>query len=181
LQYIVEKYRGVFVDVGAHQGSHSIFIEKFGDFEVYAFEPITDNFRILTENVGLNGVDINARQYAISDKAGYLAFDILKPKGSLNWQVVESTNNPKNIVQARTLDSFDLNVTVLKIDVEGHEVQVLKGAERTIKRCKPVIFVEEDYKRLDVKPIEDYLKSLGYEKGRQFNATPTFEWKYKIK
>ena len=181
LRYITDKYRGVFVDVGAHQGSHSIFVEKFGDFDVYAFEPITSNFKVLRENVGLNGVDITTYQYALSDKPGFLAFDVLKDKGSLNWQVVKSTKNPKNIVQARTLDSFDFKINVLKIDVEGHEVEVLRGAENTIKKHKPVIFVEEDFKRLDVKPIDDYLKSLGYEKGKRFNATPTFEWKYKVK
>lgn len=186
LRYITEKYRGCYVDVGAHQGNHPIFIEMFGDFDVHAFEAIPSNYDILRENVGINGVDINTYPYALSDKAGYLAFAILKTKGSLNWQalnngaytVVDKTDNAKNIVQARTLDSFDLPVTVLKVDVEGHELAVLKGAENTIKKRRPVIFVEEDTIH-DLTGVHKFLKGLGYQQGKRFNATPTFEWKYK--
>jgi len=178
LQYIVEKYRGVFVDVGAHQGSHSIFIEKFGDFEVYAFEPITDNFRILTENVGLNGVDITTYQYALSDKPAMLKFTLPKGLNNGSWTVTDGEWT--HLVRATTLDTFDLPATVIKLDCEGHELEVLKGAEKTIKKRKPVLFIEED-KNNDLKPLHEWLTERGYVQGKQFNATPTFEWKYKVK
>ena len=75
-----------------------------------------------------------------------------------------------NLVELRTIDSFALsNVSLMKIDVEGFEIPVLKGAEITIRRNNlPVIIIElwhhsEEHKRQSQKAFS-LLKSYGYKK-----------------
>jgi len=173
LKYIVERYRGVFVDVGAHHGGHSIFINKFGDFDVHAFEPIPDNTLILRQNVETTGADVNIYPYALSSKPTMLAFSLPKGLNNGSWTVTEG--KWQHLVRATTLDSFDISANVIKLDCEGHELQVLKGAENTIRKRKPVLFIEEDPKN-DLAPLHKWLQKRGYKQGKVFNSTPTYEW-----
>jgi len=178
LRYIVEKYRGVFVDVGAHHGGHSIFIDKFGDFQVHAFEPVLDNIKILEDNVSLNGSDINTYMYALSSKPTLLGLTMPKGGNNGSWRVTDGKWT--HLIRACKLDSFNIPATVIKIDAEGHELEVLKGAEGTIRKHKPVLFIEED-KINDLAPLHKWLKERKYKQGRKFNATPTFEWRHDYK
>ncbi len=66
-------------------------------------------------------------------------------------------------VEMVTLDSFNLdNVSFIKIDVEGHEIEVLKGARATLERNKPVMVIEV-YGRSDKDDRLDFIRSLGYD------------------
>ena len=75
---------------------------------------------------------------------------------------------PKVPVQQKTLDSFNFsNVDYIKIDVEGHELKVLKGATNTIKKYNPLIIMEENgsavlWKKGKSNEAIDYLLSLNY-------------------
>jgi hypothetical protein len=66
----------------------------------------------------------------------------------------------------RTLDSYALeDVGFVKIDVEGHELAALRGAEQTLRRCRPLVLVEvEDRHRPDaVSSVRAFMATMGYE------------------
>jgi len=68
-----------------------------------------------------------------------------------------------------TLDSFKIEPDLIKVDVEGMELDVLHGAVKTLVEFKPMLYVETDNQE-----VFDYLDMLGYEKVQRFNVTPTW-------
>jgi FkbM family methyltransferase len=142
----------VVVDVGAHIGRYALVAARKASL-VVAVEPNPSNFSILQENVALNGFDnVISLPFAVSDKKGRsglfvsldgdTAISSLEPKWS---ERLNRTSGGKPLdVQCETLDRIvsDLNLTVidwLKIDVEGHEVLVLKGAESALQITRNLI------------------------------------------
>jgi FkbM family methyltransferase len=132
------------LDVGAHIGS--ITVQLAGRFEeVIAFEPDRKMFEYLGFNTGEIG---NVRRFplALADEIGPLR---LSHQGvdhnSMAW--IERGAKPgRHWVMAITFDSFGLDgIGLMKIDVEGAEVEVIKGARETIERCKPVVIIEENW------------------------------------
>ena len=96
------------------------------------------------------------------DKFGYAAF---------NAHVVEDKNGQENI---RTLDSFNLkNISFIKIDVEGYELNLLKGAEETIEKNKPVIFIEKTITKYD--DIKYFLNNYNYDLIEEFEKDALFK------
>ena len=96
--------------------------------------------------------------------------DVREDVKSFNGVITENREGVKEkIVKQKTLDSFNFkDVDYIKIDVEGHELKVLKGAENTIKKYYPTISVEENGSaELWEKGVNDealnYLKEMGYE------------------
>jgi FkbM family methyltransferase len=132
------------VDAGAHIGA--ITRQFAGRFdEVLAFEPDRGMF----EYLGFNTANIgNVRRFplALGNKVGPVR---LSHQGvthnSMGW--VDQRNRPgRHWVMMVTLDSFELeSLGLLKIDVEGGEVDVLKGARGTLLRCKPAVIIEENW------------------------------------
>ena len=134
------------IDIGANIGNHSLFFAKFLENKcVHAFEPHPSNFELLQKN--LTGQKCQLYNFALSNFEGELplynivqdnfgSFTLHNYNNGLNFKVLDS-------VPLRTLDSFNLNnITLIKIDVENHENEVLEGAKDTIARNKPIIFVE---------------------------------------
>ena len=133
----------VVVEVGAHIGTHTVRIGQLvGPWgRVYAFEPQRKIYRELHHNLALNGVtNVVALRMAI---------------GSGDTRIVEmNPATPGNeggtgvgaggdAAELRSLDSFGFErLSVLKIDVETYENEVLDGAEETIRRTRPVILIE---------------------------------------
>ena len=97
------------------------------------------------------------------DKFGYAAF---------NAKVVEDKNGNENV---RTLDSFNLkNISFIKIDVEGYELNLLKGAFNTIEKNKPLIFIE---KKTDYDDLKNFLYGLNYDIIEEFEKDTLFKAK----
>jgi FkbM family methyltransferase len=140
--------RGCAIDVGANEGLYSYVLAKLFD-RVEAFEPNE------AASAGLRDYDcpkISLHRVALSRSEGERAFHVpILAHGVVNlgWGSLEretlppSENVTTQIVQTKILDSYDFqNVVFIKIDVEGHELQVLEGATETIARCRPVILLE---------------------------------------
>jgi FkbM family methyltransferase len=131
----------VVFDIGANIGlTACIFSPKAA--AVYAFEPNPPVFRLLEENVRANALD-NVRPFALAIGAepGTTHFNGESAFGYMT----ANTGAPK--VRVETIDRLvdQLRITrldFLKIDVEGFEPAVLAGAEATIKRFNPVIYME---------------------------------------
>jgi FkbM family methyltransferase len=147
------------LDVGAHIGSLTVPLARLVGPEgrVYAFEPQKHVYRELVHNLRLNELS-NAipLRFAVSSEPRIIEMTpIVIDDG---WVRVGEGGDK---AEARTIDSFGFsNVSVIKIDFEFHEVEVLKGAEETINAFHPVIFAEIG--RQNLKVAETMLAGWGY-------------------
>lgn len=164
------------LDVGANIGWYSLLWgKKFLNSKIHAFEPIPDIYKYLSTNLVINGINnVIPHGFGLSDQNAVLSF-YFNPMitGLSSSQNVLRYSGVKEIqCNVQTLDSFSNSlkikpVDLIKCDVEGAELSVLKGAIETIKRDAPMIVLELfhewscafDYYP-DV-PIE-ILKNMGY-------------------
>ena len=149
----VRKWR-VCLDIGSNIGQWTRpLAEKFAS--VICFEP-NPNFRECFEK-NITARNVLLWPYGLSDKAGTATQDF-------NSTVLR--NEPGDI-NLRTLDSFGLTeVDLIKIDVDGFEIPLLKGAKETLRKNNPVINIEmKQRKRPEtVRKCRDILHSLGYKR-----------------
>ncbi len=132
------------VDVGAHCGLWSMqLVKRFQSVE--AFEPVAAhrqcfamNLRTSDANEGTAVFGANLHACALGDHEDNITITT-EPTSSGDSRV-----NGVGDIPMHTLDSFELkDVDFIKIDTEGYELYVVKGAEETIKRCKPTMIVEQ--------------------------------------
>jgi FkbM family methyltransferase len=125
----------VVVDVGASYGAYALTAAACGA-RVIAFEPEPTVAVDLERNVALNpGFDVQVSRDALGSKRGTINMREFAP----HWPE-QTISGP---YYATTLDAYGLErLDWLKVDVEGWEVEVLKGAAETLKRCKPTLIVE---------------------------------------
>jgi FkbM family methyltransferase len=138
----------VVFDVGANIGAHTVWFAKRAKF-CFAFEPQRLIFQMLCANVALNGLrNVQAFNAAVSDEAGVTRVPLLNPEMQNNFGALPAFGHDEGEpTMVMTLDEIDPpRVDFIKIDVEGHELQVLKGAQKIIKKFRPVLYVENDRK-----------------------------------
>lgn len=155
------------VDVGAHYGMYSYLMGR-RSLHCLAFEP---NIRLHAQ---LRSQAVNTTIYrcALSDHC--FATDLRIPREGGCLRLGCATIEPENrltaetvneIVGVRTLDSFHLsNVGFVKIDVEGHELAVLKGAADTLKTNRPRLLIEAENRHRPnaVSSVVSLLEEMGY-------------------
>jgi FkbM family methyltransferase len=140
------------IDIGANYGDSAIWWAKAFGTKVIAFEPLVNVFNALEENIKLNNVDVTAYNLALGNGE--------EISGSSDGNMFSSGGNIK--LKSEKLDSFSFErVDLLKIDVEGFEMDVLLGAENTIRQFKPRIILETHSRELR-KKCHAFLSSLGY-------------------
>jgi FkbM family methyltransferase len=138
MKYIPAAKRRVAVDVGAHVGLWSRVLADMFD-HVIAFEPVHQLNECFVKNVTAENVRLCT--FALNDYPDILMMGNDNAGNSGNWRI-----NPKGDTEAVAvcLDEFEMvDVDFLKIDVEGRELNVIKGAKRTIQRCKPFMVIEQ--------------------------------------
>ncbi len=163
------KRSAVIFDIGANTGLFSVLSGvKNENSQVYAFEPYSTNFKRLEKNIRLNDLkSVNPFKYALGSRDGILSFYV--PQDS-RISLVASANKEfsdkftfnnevsytEELVDQRTIDSFvegnDITqINLIKIDVESHEIEVLKGGAKAINKFHPLIlceiFLEDDEDR----------------------------------
>ena len=155
------------IDIGANVGVWSYWLSKYAK-QVESFEPNPKIFNVL-KNIKIKNV--NSYNIALSNKSG--SVDLLVPKGSKGFSnqgaslsSIKVQGEHKRIsIEAKCLDEYNfLDVDFIKIDVEGHEHEVIEGAQETIKKFKPTMVIEMEEKHNRI-PIEDQISSvekLGY-------------------
>lgn len=170
---------GVVIDAGANIGVYTLDFARImhGWGHVYAYEAQEKLFYALAGNVILNNfLNVTARWNALGKEVGEIAIpepDYTQPASfaSFELQAMPSNNfigqaidynKPTARVPMITIDSQNFKrVDLLKIDVEGMELDVLEGARETIKRCKPIIFIEVI--KSDEEKIRSILESNDYQ------------------
>lgn len=158
------------LDIGAHIGVHTIYFAQLlaGQGRVLAFEPQKKLFSELNANLAANRVqNVKTFPFAVGDESGSVEMNARRRENEGATSIGQGGDRARLV----TIDSLRIkNVSFMKIDVEGYEDRVLRGALRTIQASRPVILLEimcsDDRKRPEVKArveeISAFLSSLGY-------------------
>lgn len=147
---------GVVVEVGANIGVHTVVLAREASQRrqvLVAFEPQPAIFQNLCANIAVNGIsNVLAWPYACGSDVGTLYFERPDYQAPGNFGAVSMLAEPTADtipVPCVRLDDALRNhaVSMIKIDVEGFELAALQGAQETLARCRPTVYVEND--RLD--------------------------------
>lgn len=176
LEFIENLYpENTVIDVGANIGNHTIYLVAFTDCEkVIALEPHPRMWEVLDDNVKQNQLSskVETKNMAAGEENGNCDIQEAPENRLGNTQVVA---NNQGTVPMKTLDSIagKRKVSIIKIDVEGFEPQVLKGSMNILNQQSPDIFIEARNKK-EKREIDRILQPLGYEAIKVFNRTPTY-------
>ena len=169
--------KNVALDIGAHVGIWSKRLAK--EFtKVIAFEPIPQHIECWKANMVERNVVLN--KVAISDKVGTATMKYINyftGMSTLHYNAEDMDYEFKRltkekilqkpedvIVETKTIDSYNFhNVDFIKMDVEGHELEALTGAENTIRKYMPSIYIE-----ISNKDAYIFLTELGYRQKEDF-------------
>lgn len=160
-----------FIDVGANIG---LFTNRFARYfrTTLAIEPNPITFALLTANIAIAAApNVRLANCAASSQAGVAQLDVL-PRGNLGWsrlmEHAPSGGGERTIeVPLERIDALlerhkaDGAVGLIKIDVEGHELNVLRGGEACLRRDGPVVLYEKNADH-GADSCAGYLRSLGY-------------------
>lgn len=160
----------VFYDVGANWGYFSLFAATLSGASgaVHAFEPIAETAADLKQLVADGGLEgrITVHEIALSDTDGTVDMLIRERETGLNRIPAAPTCAAVQAVPVRRLDGLGVTPPgVIKMDIEEHEAQALRGAEETLRRAAPVIIFENwrtpEEPCRSLRPLRD-LERLGY-------------------
>ncbi len=152
------KRRGVFVDCGSYDGESANEYMKFTgeECQVFAFEPDKDNYQNLLNKVKdkSNFTCINKGCYSSEKVLSFAA----NGDGSSSLR-----EDGDDIVEVTTIDKIvgDEKVAFIKMDVEGAELEALKGARKVIERDRPILAISAYHRQEDLITLIPYISSLG--------------------
>lgn len=168
------------IDVGVYRGVYSYEMSKYSE-KVHSFEPNPIIFKYINKNLKKFIKNIHLYNFALSNQNKTINLKIPIRNSNSNKEIFEeyyemgkatihNENNFENYenfeIQTKKIDelSFDNKISFIKIDVEGHELEVIEGAKNTIKRDKPVLLVEieKQYTKKEVAESINFINSLGY-------------------
>lgn len=182
------------IDVGTNIGETLLNFARINKTGLnIGFEPVPDLYARAEYNLKLNDLpNIKLENLALSNEAGKLTFNVTNENNSGGIFLSSDLNqeDSSRTVRAITLDSYVLennldNISLLKIDVEGFELNVLEGAVMTLNKFKPALFIELDDSFLrrqgkSGKELVGFLIDKGYqifsaENDKQIMADENFE------
>lgn len=161
------------VDIGANVGTYTVELQK-NSKKVISFEPLKENISYLKNLIKDN---VKIFNYALSNKNKFAYIYI--PKINFNFDYALATLNYKNIINFKNqkkikikLIKFDQlffnifssrEIDFIKIDVEGHELEVLKGMNNFLKKNKPIFLIEiEKRHNLSYNEVYKFLTERNY-------------------
>lgn len=163
-----------YLDIGAYIGNHSVFFALYCADYVHAFEPVFT--KQLIKNIRLNGLEdkINAIGFGLGSEAGKMGY--VDRSGGHNPAATSLIDGDDVLIERLDdfIDDFS-DVRVIKLDVEGMELDVLKGGRETIEKFRPHCFVEAVENK---KGVDRWFAEIGYKQKEKFNATPTYRYYY---
>lgn len=176
---------GTIVDAGAHDGRLTLPLARLAASTVVAFEPLPTAFSRLRQSVataygGQAPAHIILRREALSDRTGTTRIAVPRVAGALQEEWASISKNYRALkdadarieavetwsVPTMRLDDAGLSdITAMKIDVEGAELELLRGAWATLQRWRPClsIEIEERHRPGSTRAVPDLLRPLGYE------------------
>ena len=157
------------IDVGGFIGDSCLILAPLTNKKVYAFESVTENYELLLKTLQLNNIkNVIAEKIALGENDRETVINVA---GSCSSLVTPSspTVEYQEYVQMTTLDHYlekkqNIDVGLIKVDIEGTEQAFIKGAIETIRRFKPVLLLSIYHNADDffkIKPMIEEL-DLGY-------------------
>lgn len=161
------------IDAGAYIGDSALIISEYTNGNIYGFEAFKDNFELMQKTIEMNSLSklqpinmglsdkIEAKELYISDSSSCNCFDAN--------DIYTFNESNKVIVNCTTIDQFvkdnNLNIGLIKSDIEGGEQQLLEGAIDTIKTQKPTLLISIYHSLEDFFNIKKWIEDLdlGYE------------------
>ena len=181
----------VFYDIGANVGFFSVIAAKLvGNIgKVYAFEPGGENAASIRYNAGLNKFEqIEVIEKAVSITSGTAQLLLAQYSGG---HAFATADVPPDLAGETTVDLVSIDELIIqqqivppnfiKVDVEGAELDVLKGMQETIKTYQPTIIYEVDdgdriaYER-KYRELATFFESLDYQVNQAENSYETIDW-----
>lgn len=184
------------IDIGAHKGGYLYFFQRLTGPKgrVYAFEPqkLLFNYLCRLRDI-MHWKNVVIENTALSDENGTAVLKIparsagifSSPGASIAKEMKPSSHLIHEMVLTETLDNYcekmNIEPDFLKIDVEGNELQVLRGGVKTIKKCLPHFHIEIEERHAGREKLENtfsFFKELGYDgkfiQGAELNSLSTF-------
>ena len=141
------------VDIGAHVGFYTLIAARLvgANGRVYAFEPNPEVYKILIRNIRINGYQsiVQAIPKGVSNQERTVRLFVpLEKSGEAGFYPQEATDNTCIEVETLTLDGFFADedwpkIDLVKIDVEGAEIEVLEGMRELVRRSKDLKLIVE--------------------------------------
>ena len=164
------------LDIGAHKGAYTYWMHKAvgPGGRIFAFEPqieLSNYLKNMIKSMGIENVTVE--HSAVSSAEGFSTLTIPgdgpSPGATLETGLFDkeahSYEVPLTTIDSYFHDKHDLEINLIKCDVEGHELKVFKGAERTLRKFKPHLIFECEQRHHISDSIQDvfgYLLNLGY-------------------
>jgi FkbM family methyltransferase len=171
--------RGVYVDAGAHLGTHTAWFALLcPSTHVHAVEPVARFADQIDRVVEANDLarHVTVHRVGLADRPG-TATNHLCAAHQTGFDPAGAAAGRDETFPVTTLDHLIAEpVAVIKIDVEGMEDSVLRGAQRILSADRPSVYVEA-WDRDKLRTIARVLRPFGYRAtGRVFNSSPTYEF-----
>lgn len=177
-EQLIRYERATLLDVGASTGCFSLLSRHHPDLRVWAFEPVVLTYEVLTENIKLNGLEDRVKSFrlGISNYNGVGTLHTIIADGGKGVSMVDGEPSYHKAVENSEIDMVTIDAfcalhgiipTMIKIDCEGSELQVLQGAVETIKQYHPFILAEYAEEnawqyRYHANEMIPFLEELGY-------------------
>ena len=157
---------GIIIDGGAYIGDSAVMFSEFKPSKICAFEPVDFLHKKLKETVTLNEIDKIVEPVKMGLGESKKDVDIYGINSGASLHINQGSDSQK--ISVTTIDDFaqedQTHVDLIKLDVEGSELSVIKGAIETIKKDKPILLISVYHRPEDffyIKPMIENL-DLGY-------------------
>jgi len=150
------------IDGGAYIGDSALVLEELEPRAIYAFEPLEENFKLLNETIRINGLrNVVPLKMGLGTAKGVMS---VTPFGSASFRSDIFGGGPGEREETTSIDDFvaerKASVGLIKLDVEGSELDVLMGAKKTIEEHKPVLIVSVYHRGRDFFEIPKLIKEI---------------------
>ncbi len=172
----LDKYipkNAVILDIGSNIGNHSVYWAARGAKSIHSFEPMLQTYNNLQKNIEINAMEKIIKPYNLglgdTKVSGEVAKNLRNNIGAT--QIKESEVSGPFSLKIDRLDDIDLKeekIDFVKIDVECFEPKTLAGSLETLKKYRPIVFIEVFKKNRRF--VNRFFKELGYKKPKRFPA-----------
>lgn len=170
------------IDIGANIGHYTLILSNLvgKSGRVFALEPVPETFEILTANIQLFPYkNVTLLNVAVSNCNSIVSMKIpYFMSGLRNYYMASLTNNKTDLdVFCITIDSLQINnkIRMIKIDAEGHELQIIHGMKKLLLRDNPILIIETNSKY-----VFELLEGIGYTKDK-LSGSPNYIFRNSIK
>jgi len=179
--------RKIAIDVGGHVGHFAYNMVRYFD-QVHTFEPVDDNYECLVKNLE-NFSNVNFFNFGLSCRNEEKEIFLEKDDNSGTWSIECIFSKNKNSCRKKIikLHSFDelfprLEPNYIKLDIQGHEPEALKGMFRTLMNSSPLVHIEVVGTKNVIEKLMneiEYIEVFNFKKERYFVPKHLFDGKVK--